>query len=98
MIHYNHIPARFIEGAQKFLEEKRKRIKEKTAQLWEIAPNDAQQIIDMIISEFKPKATYQWGSLLEPKNFLRNILISILPLMEFLQYKDSIAIEKKRVP
>lgn len=94
MVNNHHIPAHFIEDARKFLKEKRKRIAEKNSALWEIARNDAQQIIEMIIREFNPKAIYQWGSVLEPKNFKEYSDIDIA-IEGIIAIEDRIAIEKK---
>lgn len=90
----HNIPARFIEGAQKFLEEKRKRTAEKNRALWEIARNDAARIIEMIIRDFNPEAIYQWGSVLEQKNFkdYSDIDIAIEGIHAL---EDRLAIEKK---
>ncbi len=43
--------------------------KESNAGLWRQASQDAEAIIRMIIETFKPKAIYQWGSVLDGRQF-----------------------------
>jgi len=37
--------------------------------LWEVAQQDARNIIEMIIWKYQPKQIIQWGSILEPSHF-----------------------------
>ena len=37
--------------------------------LWEVAQQDAKNIIEMIIWKYQPKRIIQWGSILAPRHF-----------------------------
>ncbi len=94
MVASHHIPERFIEGAKKFLHEKRMHEAEKNRALWEIARDDAKRIIEMIIREYKPAAIYQWGSVLEEKHFREYSDIDIA-IEGVVALEDRLTLEKK---
>jgi predicted nucleotidyltransferase len=52
-----------------YLKEKNDRQKAKRLALWEVAQQDAKNIIEMTIQKYQPKQIIQWGSLLEPRHF-----------------------------
>jgi predicted nucleotidyltransferase len=52
-----------------YLKKKNDRQRAKRFALWEVAQQDAKNIIEMTIQKYQPKQIIQWGSLLEPKHF-----------------------------
>ncbi len=52
-----------------YLKKKSDRQRAKRLALWEVAQQDAKNIIEMMIQKYRPKQIIQWGSLLEPKHF-----------------------------
>lgn len=52
-----------------YLKKKNDRQRAKRMALWEVAQQDAKNIIEMIVDKYQPKQIIQWGSILEPKHF-----------------------------
>ena len=52
-----------------YLKNKQDSQRAKRLALWEVAQQDAKNIIEMIIWKYQPKQIIQWGSILEPKHF-----------------------------
>jgi predicted nucleotidyltransferase len=52
-----------------YLKKKQDSQRAKRLALWEVAQQDAKNIIEMTIQKYQPKQIIQWGSLLEPKHF-----------------------------
>lgn len=58
-----------IEMMRSFIQRKRKERSQFLADKLEEARRDFQKIIKVLIEEYKPKAIYQWGSLVEGSTF-----------------------------
>jgi predicted nucleotidyltransferase len=52
-----------------YLKNKQEFQKLKRLSLWEVAQQDAKNIIEMSIEKYQPKQIIQWGSILEPRHF-----------------------------
>jgi predicted nucleotidyltransferase len=52
-----------------YLKQKQATQKAKRLTLWQVARQDAENIIQMIIQKYNPQQIIQWGSVLEPKHF-----------------------------
>jgi hypothetical protein len=58
-----------IETARAFLAEKEQKRMEALHSRWEAAEKDFERIVCHVISTYNPRGIYQWGSLLNFKNF-----------------------------
>ncbi len=58
-----------IHKAREFLQKKQQKISEKNHKLFLKAWNDFNNIVDMLIKKYNPGRIYQWGSLLNERNF-----------------------------
>jgi predicted nucleotidyltransferase len=58
-----------IEMARANLQKRRQATKERNKIRFESATQDCKKIIKMLISEYKPRRIYQWGSLLHENEF-----------------------------
>ena len=56
-------------SARRYLQKKQVNLKNQRLALWKQAQQDANQIISMIICEYKPQRVIQWGSVLDSKHF-----------------------------
>lgn len=63
--------------AAQYLKEKERKKSVYRSELHQKALEDFRQIVDMIKSDFSPKRIYQWGSLLDKKQFDENSDIDI---------------------
>jgi predicted nucleotidyltransferase len=52
-----------------YLKNKQESQRLKRLALWEVAQQDAKNIIEMIVQKYQPKQIIQWGSILKPRHF-----------------------------